>query len=44
VSFVVYAFCVLEINRAHEHLEEKLKGVGAQIRRIGEMFLKRPQL
>lgn len=25
----------------YEHIEEKLKGVGAQIRRIGEMFPKK---
>ena len=29
---------VYHIDRGYEHIEEKLKGVGAQIRRIGEMF------
>jgi UDP-N-acetylglucosamine 1-carboxyvinyltransferase len=32
---------VYHIDRGYEHIEEKLKGVGAQIRRIGEMFPKR---
>ncbi len=29
---------VYHIDRGYENIEEKLKGVGAQIRRIGEMF------
>jgi UDP-N-acetylglucosamine 1-carboxyvinyltransferase len=29
---------VYHIDRGYEHIEEKLRGVGAQIRRIGEMF------
>jgi UDP-N-acetylglucosamine 1-carboxyvinyltransferase len=29
---------VYHIDRGYEHIEEKLKGVGAQIRRIGEML------
>jgi len=29
---------VYHIDRGYEHIEEELKGVGAQIRRIGEMF------
>jgi UDP-N-acetylglucosamine 1-carboxyvinyltransferase len=29
---------VYHIDRGYEHIEEKLKGVGAQIKRIGEMF------
>ena len=29
---------VYHIDRGYEHIEEKLKGVGAEIRRIGEMF------
>ena len=32
---------VYHIDRGYEHIEEKLKGVGAQIRRIGEMLPKR---
>jgi UDP-N-acetylglucosamine 1-carboxyvinyltransferase len=32
---------VYHIDRGYEHIEEKLKDVGAQIRRIGEMFPKR---
>ncbi|MGH9513350.1 MAG: UDP-N-acetylglucosamine 1-carboxyvinyltransferase [Terriglobales bacterium] len=32
---------VYHIDRGYEHIEEKLRGVGAQIRRIGEMFGKR---
>ena len=32
---------VYHIDRGYEHIEEKLKGVGAQIRRIGEIFPKR---
>jgi UDP-N-acetylglucosamine 1-carboxyvinyltransferase len=32
---------VYHIDRGYEHIEEKLRGVGAQIRRIGEMFPKR---
>ena len=32
---------VYHIDRGYEHLEEKLRGVGAQIRRIGEMLPKR---
>jgi UDP-N-acetylglucosamine 1-carboxyvinyltransferase len=33
---------VYHIDRGYEHIEEKLKGVGAQIRRIGEILPKRP--
>jgi len=29
---------VYHIDRGYEHIEEKLKGLGAEIRRIGEMF------
>lgn len=29
---------VYHIDRGYEHIEEKLKGIGAEIRRIGEMF------
>jgi UDP-N-acetylglucosamine 1-carboxyvinyltransferase len=32
---------VYHIDRGYERLEEKLKGVGAEIRRIGEIFPKR---
>ncbi len=32
---------VYHIDRGYEHIEEKLKGVGAEIKRIGEMFPKR---
>jgi UDP-N-acetylglucosamine 1-carboxyvinyltransferase len=32
---------VYHIDRGYEHIEEKLRGVGAQIRRIGEMLPKR---
>ena len=33
---------VYHIDRGYEHIEEKLRGVGAQIRRIGEILPKRP--
>src|SRR6476646_9284661 len=32
---------VYHIDRGYEHIEEKLKGVGAQIKRIGEMLPKK---
>jgi UDP-N-acetylglucosamine 1-carboxyvinyltransferase len=32
---------VYHIDRGYEHIEEKLRAVGAQIRRIGEMFPKK---
>jgi UDP-N-acetylglucosamine 1-carboxyvinyltransferase len=32
---------VYHIDRGYEHIEEKLRGVGAEIRRIGELFPKR---
>jgi len=32
---------VYHIDRGYEHIEEKLKGVGAQIRRMGEIFPKK---
>jgi UDP-N-acetylglucosamine 1-carboxyvinyltransferase len=32
---------VYHIDRGYEHIEEKLKGVGAQIKRMGEMFPKK---
>jgi len=32
---------VYHIDRGYEHIEEKLRGVGAQIKRIGEMFPKK---
>jgi UDP-N-acetylglucosamine 1-carboxyvinyltransferase len=32
---------VYHIDRGYEHIEEKFKGVGAEIRRIGEIFPKR---
>ena len=32
---------VYHIDRGYEHIEEKLKAVGAQIRRMGEMFPKK---
>jgi UDP-N-acetylglucosamine 1-carboxyvinyltransferase len=32
---------VYHIDRGYENIEEKLRGVGAQIKRIGEMFPKR---
>ena len=32
---------VYHIDRGYEHIEEKLKAVGAEIRRIGEMFPRR---
>jgi UDP-N-acetylglucosamine 1-carboxyvinyltransferase len=35
---------VYHIDRGYERIEEKLKGVGAQIRRIGELLPKRPPL
>src|SRR5436853_6031743 len=32
---------VYHIDRGYEHIEEKLRGVGAQVRRIGEILPKR---
>ena len=32
---------VYHIDRGYEHIEEKLRGVGAQIRRIGELLPRR---
>jgi len=32
---------VYHLDRGYEHIEEKLRGVGAQIKRIGEMFPKK---
>jgi UDP-N-acetylglucosamine 1-carboxyvinyltransferase len=32
---------VYHIDRGYEHIEEKFKGIGAEIRRIGEMFPKK---
>jgi len=32
---------VYHIDRGYENIEEKLKGVGAEIRRVGDMFPKR---
>jgi len=32
---------VYHLDRGYEHIEEKLKGIGAEIRRIGEMFPKK---
>jgi UDP-N-acetylglucosamine 1-carboxyvinyltransferase len=32
---------VYHIDRGYEHIEEKLRGVGAEIKRIGEMFPRR---
>ena len=32
---------VCHIDRGYEHIEEKLKGVGAEIRRVGDIFRKR---
>src|SRR5947207_7321384 len=32
---------VYHIDRGYEHIEEKLRGVGAQVKRIGEIFPKR---
>ena len=32
---------VYHIDRGYEHIEEKLRAVGAQIKRIGEMFPKK---
>jgi UDP-N-acetylglucosamine 1-carboxyvinyltransferase len=32
---------VYHMDRGYEHLEEKLRGVGAQIRRMGEVFAKK---
>jgi len=32
---------VYHIDRGYENIEEKLRGVGAQIRRIGEILPKR---
>jgi UDP-N-acetylglucosamine 1-carboxyvinyltransferase len=32
---------VYHIDRGYEHIEEKLKGVGAEIRRMGELFPKK---
>ena len=32
---------VYHIDRGYEHIEEKLRGVGAQIRRIGEILPKK---
>ena len=32
---------VYHIDRGYEHIEEKLRGVGAEIKRIGEMFPKK---
>ena len=34
---------VYHIDRGYERIEEKLRGVGAQIRRIGELLPKRVQ-
>jgi UDP-N-acetylglucosamine 1-carboxyvinyltransferase len=32
---------VYHIDRGYEHIEEKLRGIGAQIRRIGEILPKK---
>ena len=32
---------VYHLDRGYEHIEEKLKGVGAEIRRVGDIFPKR---
>ncbi len=32
---------VYHIDRGYERIEEKLKGLGAEIKRIGEMFPRR---
>jgi UDP-N-acetylglucosamine 1-carboxyvinyltransferase len=32
---------VYHIDRGYENIEEKLKGVGAEIRRVGDIFPKR---
>jgi len=32
---------VYHIDRGYEHIEEKLRGVGAQIRRVGEILPKK---
>ena len=32
---------VYHIDRGYEHIEEKLRGVGAQVRRIGEILPKK---
>jgi UDP-N-acetylglucosamine 1-carboxyvinyltransferase len=34
---------VYHIDRGYERIEEKLRGVGAQIKRLGEVFGKKPQ-
>ena len=34
---------VYHIDRGYERIEEKLKGVGAEILRVGEMFPKRAE-
>jgi UDP-N-acetylglucosamine 1-carboxyvinyltransferase len=33
---------VYHIDRGYERIEEKLRGVGAEIKRMGELFPKRP--
>ncbi len=35
---------VYHIDRGYEHIEEKLRGVGAEIKRMGEVFPRRPAL
>jgi UDP-N-acetylglucosamine 1-carboxyvinyltransferase len=32
---------VYHLDRGYEHIEEKLKAVGAEIRRVGDIFPKR---
>jgi UDP-N-acetylglucosamine 1-carboxyvinyltransferase len=33
---------VYHLDRGYERMEEKLRGLGAQVRRMGEVFAKRP--
>jgi len=35
---------VYHIDRGYERIEEKLRGVGAEIKRIKELFPKRPAM
>jgi UDP-N-acetylglucosamine 1-carboxyvinyltransferase len=32
------------MDRGYEHIEEKLRGVGAQIRRLGDIFADRREM
>jgi UDP-N-acetylglucosamine 1-carboxyvinyltransferase len=34
---------VYHMDRGYEHIEDKLRGVGAQIQRLGNVFTPRPE-